>query len=363
MVIILVLYIFGTIWMCWNVTQMKKLTIVDTVKPFVSILIPLRNEESHIKNLIKNLQALDYTNIEFILYDDDSDDDTLNKAIHHTATDHRFQIIKGGLLPNGWKGKPHACHQLSSYAQGDIYLFLDADVLLKPQTVDAVIASMVVNKADAISCFPHFRNSSFLEYCLTPLLHFFIYMHLPIRLSNNQKLLTATAASGAFIAVTSTCYHAIGGHTSVKNNIVEDVTLFQNIKKNHFNALLLRGSDFVECKMYGSSSATWQGFLKNCFAAFHHSYLTAIAIIFVYTLYYLSPFALLIYGLFSGQWWTIIPYLCITIQRLISDYLSKNINLFSLLMPLSAALYIALLLTAMYKYTVNDKTSWKGRLL
>lgn len=362
--IILTAFLIGVVWILWNAAQMPQLALGrHTSSPAVSVLIPLRNEEKRVPLLIASLQQLDYDQLEILLYDDDSTDATAARIQVAIQDDSRFHLLRGTSLPTGWKGKPHACLQLAKTARGDILLFIDADVTLAHNTIEALVATMARLQADALSGFPRFINDSFLENVLTPLLHFFIYMHLPIRVANAQTFPAATAASGAFIAMTKDCYFAIGGHEVVKSTIVEDMTIVREVKKQGHTAVIVHIADFVQCHMYGTSRATWRGFSKNCFEAFGNSYILATGVLLFYTAYYTLPAALLVYGAISMQWLFVIPYSCITLQRLISDYYSRNITLYSLLMPLSAVCYSALLLVAMYKRFTRQTNSWKGREL
>ena len=59
--------------------KLKKQPIVinENYKPFVSIMIPAHNEESVIAHTVENIRNLTYKNIEIILIDDRSEDNTL----------------------------------------------------------------------------------------------------------------------------------------------------------------------------------------------------------------------------------------------------------------------------------------------
>lgn len=96
----------------------------------ISVLVPLRNEEKRVVALIENLKGMTYRAVEYILYDDDSTDQTASIIEQEIDGDARFTLIRGHNFPTGWKGKPHACYELSKNARGKILLFIDADVTL-----------------------------------------------------------------------------------------------------------------------------------------------------------------------------------------------------------------------------------------
>lgn len=354
-------FLLGVVWIFWNSRQLPTLQDDELSMKWISVLIPLRNEQAQVKNLLSHLKASNYERVEYLLYDDDSTDQTAEIIKLEIEGDERFQLLRGKDLPKGWKGKPHACQQLANHAKGEIFLWLDADVRISPQTIGEVASSMDKFQLDALSGFPRFIHSNWLEALLTPLLHFFIYMHLPIRFANSQKVNRAVAASGAFIAMRRHAYKAIGGHEAVKNEVIEDVSLMYLMKKAGYRAFLFQITPTVSCSMYSNVAETWNGFEKNCFKAFKESYIVAFCVIVFYVMYYVAPLFVAIYAIWQGEWILTLPLVCITMQRLVSDLHARQLTGYSLLMPLSASLYCALLIVTMAKKSLHKKTLWKGR--
>ena len=101
----------------------------------VSVLIPVRNEELNIGNLLSDLQKQDYPNIEIIVFDDQSTDNTSEIVKQFMESDNRIKLIRSMELPSGWLGKNYACHEMSKHAKGNYLLFLDADVSLKRRII------------------------------------------------------------------------------------------------------------------------------------------------------------------------------------------------------------------------------------
>lgn len=353
-------FIVGVLWILWNSFKFPLLKSGNTLRQ-VSVLVPLRNEEAQVGNLIAYLKNSHYEQVEYILYDDDSIDETVKIIQQQIVGDARFQLLRGANLPEGWKGKPHACQQLANSATGDILLWLDADVSISPTTIGKLVATMEKENVDALSGFPRFETSNWLERLLTPLLHFFVHMYLPIQLANGSKIRVATAASGAFIAIRREVYEEIGGHEAVKNEVIEDVSLFYKVKEAGYHAFLVRITADVSCSMYSTAAETWTGFEKNCFKAFRQSYTMGVTVIFVYSIYYIAPLFLAIYAVVTTNWLLFVPLLCITLQRIISDLYAKQLSIYSLLMPVSAFFYSCLLFSTMWKTLLHKKTLWKGR--
>ena len=360
---IIIVFIIGIVWIGWNVLQMPRMKLAPHSLPSVSICIPLRNVEGRVPGLISNLKKLQYERLEILLYDDASDDLTVPIVERLIKGDCRFTLWRGGDLPVGWKGKPHACYQLATKANGQFLLFIDPNVDLSVHSIDACVATMMRRKCDALSGVPKFINKSYLEKLLTPLFHFTVYMHLPIRLANLQHNSKASVACGTFICVKKQAYVDTGGHLLVKDTEVDDLKLFRELKKYGYKAMLFHVADFVQFTMYRSSREKWERLSKYCFAAFGYSYVISTGVLIFYATYYVSPLLFAFYGLYVMRWTYFIPYICITIQRMVSDVQARQLNRFSLLMPISAACYCALLLWAMIKRLRKRETAWKGRVL
>lgn len=360
--VILLPFIVGVLWLVVNVQFLRHMTIQSHSNPSISVLIPLRDEAANVDRLMKNLHAIDYERAEFLFYDDQSTDGTTAILQENVLLDKRFRLLHGDVLPINWRGKPHACQRLAEHAKGDILLWVDADVTLHKKTLEAT-ASMFEQPIDALSGFPRFNMRNGLEKLLTPLLHFFVHAHLPIYLANRQRLPAATAASGAFIAIRRDTYFEIGGHTAVKDEVVEDVALFRRLKKSGKRAMLYNITDFVSCAMYATVRDTWHGFQKNCFRGIQHSYALGCLLVLFYSMYFVMPGVLFIIGLSTQHLLYTLPFICITIMRLISDYIAKQLSFFSLLMPVSACAYCVLLGTTMIQTARKKSMYWKGRKL
>ena len=104
----------------------------STIKdfPFISVLIPARNEEKVIKQCIESLINQQYPTYEIIVLDDNSTDETLN-ILESLCLKYpeKLKVVQGKPLPKDWMGKNYACHQLSLLANGEFLIFTDADTI------------------------------------------------------------------------------------------------------------------------------------------------------------------------------------------------------------------------------------------
>ena len=106
----------------------------EIIKKKISIIIPARNEEKNLPNLLKDLQNQKYKVHEIICVDDGSTDSTAEIIKENGA---KYLNIKD--LPDGWKGKTWACQNGAKVATGDLLLFIDADVRFSSDALSSLV--------------------------------------------------------------------------------------------------------------------------------------------------------------------------------------------------------------------------------
>jgi len=104
--------------------------------PRVSIIVPAYCEGVVIQESIKSLLKQDYENLEIIVVDDGSTDDTYIKA-KALEGKHGGKEVRVFTKPNG--GKAQALNFGISLASGEFVLCIDADSVLEPQTVREMV--------------------------------------------------------------------------------------------------------------------------------------------------------------------------------------------------------------------------------
>lgn len=107
---------------------------------FLSIIIPLYNEENHIIDVLDKIENLNLkvSNLEIIIIDDNSDDNSL-EVVKYYAKDKAYIIIekhKKNL------GKGAAIQTALKIAKGDVFLFQDADLELDPNDIPRMLDVM-----------------------------------------------------------------------------------------------------------------------------------------------------------------------------------------------------------------------------
>jgi len=95
----------------WSFYRLEDTTRENTkVEPTISILVPARNEESHIEMCVRSLVEQNYEQLEVLVLDDQSTDATamvVQRIIDELQPSRkgRLRLLYGGSLPSGWVGK------------------------------------------------------------------------------------------------------------------------------------------------------------------------------------------------------------------------------------------------------------------
>ena len=89
----------------------QKLSKATKSNKLISVLIPARNEEHNIRNILYDLMEQEYRNIEVLVFDDQSSDNTdaVVKSITITMTGYNLSHQR----TTRWLVGKHACHSLS----------------------------------------------------------------------------------------------------------------------------------------------------------------------------------------------------------------------------------------------------------
>lgn len=102
--------------------------------PLVSVVISAYNEETVLANTVRSLLASHYRNIEIIIVDDGSKDDT-GKVAKRLARRHKR--VRAFIKQNG--GKSSGLNYGIKRAKGDIIIGIDADTIFPPSTVGRLV--------------------------------------------------------------------------------------------------------------------------------------------------------------------------------------------------------------------------------
>lgn len=227
-----------------------------------SILVPARNEARRLPEALPGLLAQPAR--EILVLDDQSTDGTADVVARYD--DPRLRVIPGTAPPPGWVGKNWACHQLAQAATGDLLVFCDADVVLRPGALQAVWAQQYRQRAEVFSVFPRQETRTLGERLLVPLIDETLLAFLPYRLLDAPVPAAATA-NGQLLAFDRGAYRTVGGHGAVAGQILEDVALARRARRLGLKLGLALGGELVGARMYDGYRDAVAGFGKSLRAA------------------------------------------------------------------------------------------------
>jgi 4,4'-diaponeurosporenoate glycosyltransferase len=328
----------------------------------VSVIVPARNEEGQIPQLLESLARQTVKPREVIVVDDHSTDGTAAIAGRMGTT----TLLASQPLPGGWTGKTWACWQGAQHASGTILLFLDADVRLEPDALACLLRSLQ-EQGGLLSVQPYHETQQRYEE-----LSAFFNILLMAGMNAFTPLGPSLAPSGAFgpcLMVGRSDYIALGGHQHpmVRGEVLESIPLARLFQRHGFPVHLHCGRGAVSFRMYpggyGQLVEGWsKGFgtgalatkplfllaiiawISGCFAAV----CLLLAALARPSELALAAYALL-YGLFALQiWWML---------RRVGSYRFLT----TLLYPLPLTFFLVIMIRSLVQIRLRGRVPWRGR--
>jgi hypothetical protein len=255
-----------------------------TTRERVAVLLPLRDEASRVTPCLESLLAQrGVPELDIVVLDDHSTDGTA-EVVRSVAGD-KVQLLTGAPLPDGWLGKPHACHQLAAAApEAGVLVFVDADVVLAPDAIAGAVNAMA--GVTLLSPYPKIVGAGRL---VQPLLQWSWLTFLPLRVMERSPRPSLAAAGGQWLVVDRAGYDRAGGHAAVRDDVLEDIGLARAVKRSGGRIALADGSRLAECRMYTSWTELVDGYGKSLWASFGSPTGAAAAVALLLLLYAAPP--------------------------------------------------------------------------
>jgi chlorobactene glucosyltransferase len=374
------LFIGGIIIVYWIHNQYHLDIIVQPTPPpsnppRISVCVPARNEERNIRLCVESILAQDYPNFEVIVLDDRSSDSTPEILRQIAAQNHKLTVIHGSDLPAGWAGKPHALFQTSAVARGEWLCFVDADTFLSPSALSSCYAKAVETHADMFTIMTFQILGSFWEKVVMPIVMTALSVGFSPRKVNDPEKKDAIA-NGQFILIKRSVYDAIGGHERIKDQIVDDKAISEQVKWNGYRLIVANGTLVARTRMYTSLPEMWEGWTKNIYlglrdqpslmllGAFGAFLLLVAALVLP-----LWPLLAFFWYLHGGGWLAITVILKSLLLWAIVIYARARVAIgmgisawYSFTLPLGAAVFAAMMFASSWKVLSGKGVTWKGRM-
>jgi chlorobactene glucosyltransferase len=347
---------------------------VHAPAPLISICVPARDEEKNIRRCIEALLAQTYPNFEIIVLDDRSTDSTPQILDELASRDSRLRVLHGSDLPAGWAGKPHALFQASSAARGEWLCFVDADTFTVPEAIASCYVKALETKADMFTIMTFQELGSFWEKVLMPLVMTALSVGFSPRKVNDPNQRVAVA-NGQFILIKRAVYDALGGHERVKDQIVEDKALAEQVKWNGYRLVIAGGFQVARTRMYTSLPQMWEGWTKNIYLGLRDTPSMLLlgafgAVVLLIAALFLPVWPLLgFFWYLNGGGWMAIGVIAKSLivwgallraRAIVSRELGIS-KRYALTVPLGAGLFAAIMLTSAWKVLSGRGVTWKGR--
>ncbi|MDI6851651.1 MAG: glycosyltransferase family 2 protein [bacterium] len=336
----------------------RKKSLPKLQKTSISIIIPVRNEERRLPRLLESIKNQTKRPLEVIVVNDGSEDNT-----HRIALSYDVKLIHAQLIP-GWTGKSYACYIGAREAKGDVMLFLDADVVLKEDFLEKIGGK--ISDTTVFSIQPYHKVVKFYE-------HFSLFFNLVSLLGILGKQLDSSAhfAYGLFgpcIFFPKKLYEETGGHSLVKDSIVEDLDLGVELQKRGIQVLTLPHNRLVSYRMYeyGIKSLVF-GWVKNFSeGAAKAPFISILQVVGIVATSFMLTFMLK--GKVFLEGWTLISYLFLFayLTYLFFVFLAlKEIgsaNLLDIILwPLHSLFFTFVFVLSLILKIAGVKVLWKGR--
>jgi chlorobactene glucosyltransferase len=235
--------------------------------PSLSIVVPARNEEANIETCVRSLVVQHGVDAEVIVVNDGSTDATgaILAALQREFP--ALRVIDGAPLPEGWVGKPWACAQGAEGATGAWLLFTDADSRHEAHASVSTLAFAREKNADAVSIMTGQELGSLAEAAILPaILQMIVFACGRLTEINDPARPDRALANGQYLLVSRPAYDALGGHTALRNEMVEDIEFARRLKADgRFRLVVAEATQLVRVRMYHSFREIWDGFTKNSY--------------------------------------------------------------------------------------------------
>lgn len=208
--------------------------------PIISVIVPVYNGGHHLEQSLDALTASDFASYEVIVVDDGSTDASAVSAVERGLEAHRLPQRRGPAAARNYGAK---------HARGHLLLFIDADVVVRPDTLMRV-ASLFRTQPHTAAVFGSYDDSPAATNFVSQyknLLHHFVHQQ------SSPAAQTFWAGCGA---VRRDAFVAVGGFDERKYSepSIEDIELGYRLRRAGFALTLDRGLQVKHLKRWSLAS-------------------------------------------------------------------------------------------------------------
>lgn len=343
-------------WRPWSTREHleAQARLADVDLSHITVLIPARNEADVLATTLGALQRQGQ-GLHIRVIDDQSSDTTAQVA----TTFPSVQVIAGQPLPAGWAGKLWALQQGLAQVHTPLVLLLDADIQLQPGLLPTLLAFKQRQGRHLVSLMADLRRQGFWDSLLLPAFVYYFKLLYPFALANARHRAVAAAAGGCVLVDVEVLRH-IGAFGCLRDALIDDCTLARQVKNAGYRTWLGLSRSVISLRPYGSLGSIHAMVARSAFTQLRYSTALLVAVTAIFLLAYGAPLALLADP--PSRPWALLAWAAMTLGYLpILRYYRMPLA-WALLLPLAAALYLAMTWSSAIRYWRGVRSSWKGRV-
>ncbi len=349
-----------------DLTQPQWVPAQDVPLPWLTIIVPARNEEAEIEPALRSLLRLNYPHYEVIAVNDRSTDQT-GQIMDRLAAEYssaaaaqgRLRVLHVRELPPRWLGKVHAMWLGAQQAGTEWLLFTDADCVFAPDALRRAVHYAESTGTDHLVLFPtaHMRTlGERMMIAFPQVMSGFAMRPWKARDPNARDHMGV----GAFNLVRRQAYEAIGTYEKLRLEVVDDIKLGEAIKKSGFRQDVTFGPGLVTLRWAVGAAGVVANLEKNLFAFLRFRILLVLLVCATTSFLCIGPFA----GLLLASGWARLPF-AVTIFLIAiayayaGRYMASSPWLF-ITCPIAAVIFAYATLQSAFIALRDGAITWRG---
>ncbi|CAM3493654.1 MULTISPECIES: glycosyltransferase [Streptomyces] len=333
--------------------------------PSVAVVVPARDEAQVLPESLPSLLAQDYPGDAWVLLVDDGSTDgtaALARSLAERTPDGLpLTVLDAGEREPGWTGKLWAVRRGVAHARASaeppaFLLLTDADIAHAPDSLRRLVHGALAGRLDLVSQMARLRVRTGWERMIVPAFVYFFAQLYPFRWVNKPSARTAAAAGGCALLRTQAAERARIPE-SIKDAVIDDVTLGRAVKRAGGRIWLGLADGVHSVRPYVGLRPLWRMVSRSAYAQLLNNPLLLAATVLGLALVYLVPPVWACAGSpVGGAAWLVMTLTYVPMLR----YYGRPLWTAPLL-PVTAALYLAMTIDSAVQHYRGRGAAWKGR--
>lgn len=338
--------------------------------PSVVAVVPARNEQETIGQVVASLARQDYAGrFQIVVVDDHSEDATAanaTQAARDNSAEDQVSFVSAAPLPPGWTGKLWALNEgvksasvVSEHAPA-FFWFTDADIAHSPDTLRRLVALALRRQADLTSLMVLLQAKTFPERALIPAFLYFFLMLYPPKWIADEELGTAGAAGGC-ILLKREALEKIGGLAAIRGEVIDDCALAKAVKNGGGHVWMGLTRKSVSLRAYETFGEIRDLISRTAFTQLRYSTLVLLGTLAGMFLTYTVPILLLFAHDPIAKCLGFIAWFLMALSFVPTTQFYRVSLLWAPLLPLPALFYSSATWQSAMRYWKGQGGLWKGR--